>query len=313
MALLTTRTLILAKKETTYGTDPTPTVAANAVVAYEVEGPTLEHDMLERRDMGPTLGREKELSGRQRATIKFSTHLKGGGSAGVAPKGVGDLFQACGMGETIVGATSTTYAFISASIPGVTLYIYKDGLQHQMHGCIGNFEIVMEAGEIPVINWEFMGLYETPTDVALPTNATPDTTVPKVCKNLTVTFDSYAAVIQKLMLKSNNTISERGDLNAATGIAGFQITDRNPEGSVTVETVLLATKNWYTKWEANTNQALSALLSVAAGNIVTITAAQCISRSKPYADADGILSDEITFQLAKSATTANDEISIALT
>ena len=37
MVMLTKRTLLLAKEEVTYGTDPTPTVAANAIEAYDVE------------------------------------------------------------------------------------------------------------------------------------------------------------------------------------------------------------------------------------------------------------------------------------
>jgi hypothetical protein len=80
-----------------------------------------------------------------------------------------------------------------------------------------------------------------------------------------------------------------------------------------MDTVLLATKNWYTKWAAGTANALSLLLSVAAGNIATITSSNAIIRSKEYQDMDGILGDEIQFQLAKSSTTANDDWSIALT
>lgn len=313
MALVNSRTLILAKIEGTYGTDPTPTKTADAIVAYEVEGPINEADMLERRDFGPTLGREKELPGRQRASVKFTTELRGSGTAGTAPMGVGALFQACACSETLVAVTSATYAPSSASLKSVTIWIYKDGLRHVINGAVGNFEVILESGETPKIKWEFTGLYATPTDVSLITDATPNTTVPKVCKGLTVTFDSYSAVFRKLSFKSNNTIAERGDLNASTGIAGFQIVERNPEGSFEIETVLLATKNWFTKWEAGTAQALSVAISNGAGNICTITASQCQTRKKEYGDSDGILTDAIDFQMAKSATTASDEFSIAFT
>lgn len=310
--MLTSKCLILAKKESTYGTDPTPTVSADALIAYDIEI-TPEIDLNERKDMGPTVGREKGLNGRQRCTVKFTTELRGGGTAGTAPKGMSGLFQACGCSETIVGATSVTYAPLSATFVGVTIWVYRDGLRHVINGAVGNFEILLKAGETGKVKWEFQGLYATPTDVSLPTNATPDTTVPKVCKNLTVTFDSYAAVTAELSIKSGNTIAERGDMTAATGIAGFQIVERNPEGTFKPETTLLATKNWYTKWEANTNNALSAAISNGAGNIVTITASQCIIMGKKYDDRDGVLGDEVSFQLAKSSTTTNDEYSIALT
>lgn len=309
MPLLTMKTLLLAEVETTYGTDPTPTTSANAIQAFEVEL-TPEIDVLERRDFGITLSRLKELGGKRRATITFTTELRGSGSAGTAPN-ESPLFQACGHDETIVGATSVTYAPVSATFKSATIWVYKDGLVHKMNGCVGNYEIDLVAGETPKVKWEFQGLYVTPADDTFPTAYTVDSTVPTVCKGLTATFDSYSACVENINIKSNNTITERPCLTATYGVAGFQITDRNPEGSFTPEATLLATKNFWTKFEADTVQALSVVLGSTAGNIVTITASQCRTRSIAYADRDGIVAHEIGFQLARSS--ADDEISIALT
>ena len=301
--------MILAKSESTYGADPTPTTSSDAIQAFDVQL-TPEIDSLERRDVGPSISRLSELGGKQRATVTFTTELKGSGVAGTAPDD-DPLWQACGMAVTNVGGTSDTYDFLSASFVGCTIYVYQDGLQKQLHGCVGNYEIDMTAGETPKVKWEFKGLYETPTDVSFPTSYTVSSAIAKVCKNLTVSFDSYAAVIDNLNLKSNNTIAERSDLNAATGIAGYQITDRNPEGSFTPEAVLLATQNWYTKFEADTANVLSAALSNGAGNITTITASQCRIRNINFGERDGVLTNEIPFQMARSGT--DDELSIVFT
>lgn len=309
MVLLKNRTLILAKEEGTYGTDPTPAVGDDAIIAFDATI-TPEIDINERRDVGSTLSRLKELGGKRRCTVEFTTELRGSGTEGTAPQGMGALFQACGMSESIVGSTSATYAFQSSGWTGVTLYIYMDGLLHQVHGGVGTWELMLVSGETPKIKWSINGKYETPTDSAIAT-PTYNTTVPVVCKGLTATLDSESLIAESITLRANNTVSERPALTDATGIEGYQITDRNPDGELNPETVLLATKNWYTKYEADTVQALSVVIGSTAGNICTITASQCRKRQMQYADRDGVLTSVMPVQLARSGE--DDELSIAFT
>ena len=135
--------------------------------------------------------------------------------------------------------------------------------------------------------------------------------MPVVCKNLVATFDAFAAVIREIMVKINNKITERADLTGVHGVRGFDIVDRNPEGEITLETTLIATKNWYTKYEADTVQVLSVAAGTVAGNNCTITANQCRIRQVAEKDEDGILVHPIPFQLSRSAM--NDELSIVFT
>lgn len=310
MAQRTRMALVAAKIESTYGADPTPTTSADTTIAHDLEV-SPEHDMVERPDHSFGLSRLKELTGKRRIKISFTTELRGQGAAGTAPEGIGALFQACAMSETVSASTSVTYAPASSSLKSVTLYVWLEGVQFQIQGAVGTFELMLVAGEVPKIKWSLSGLYETPTDVTFPTSWGVDATVPVTCKNLTTTFDSYAAVIREITLKMNNKITERADLSATHGIRGFEVTDRNPEGEIIVEATVLATKNWYTKLEANTANVLSCAVGATAGNICTITASQCIMRNLPYADDDGILTHPIPFQLSRS--TQNDELSIVFT
>ena len=135
--------------------------------------------------------------------------------------------------------------------------------------------------------------------------------VPVVAKNLTATFDSYAAAIQEFTLKMNNAVTERADMTATHGIRGFQITDRNPDGTLKIEAVTLGTKNFFTKYEADTVQVFSMVYGSVGGNICTITANQARIRQLGYEDSDGIVATPIEFQLSRS--TMNDEFSIVLT
>jgi len=301
--------LLLAKVESAYGTDPTPSNSADAIIAYDIEV-SPETDAIEREDISPSMSRLKELGGKRRCKISFECEIRGSGAAGTAPKGLSGIMKAAGHAETVVASTSVTYALRSSSFESCTIWVYMDGLLVKITGVVGSTEFSFVAGQTAKIKFEGSGLYNTPTDAAV-ASPTFDTTVPVVCKNLTATFDSYAAVIRELTLKTNNKIAERANLASIHGIAGFDITGRNPEGEIIIDAVLLATKNFYTKFEADTVQALSLVLGGTAGNICTVTASQCRLRNIPYGDEDGILTHPLPFQMARSS--ANDEYSIALT
>jgi len=308
--MLTKRTVILAKIETTYGSDLTPTAAANAIMAYDPEI-TIVSDMKERYPANTDLSRFPELRGKTHFEIKFSTELVGSGTKGTATR-QSPLFQACGLDETIVSATSVTYAPVSSGLESCTIYAYIDGLLYKLLGCVGDVEIDLTAGEVGRLNWTFKALYVLPTDIAIVT-PTFDSTVPLIVKGTTMTFGSYAAIIEKLSLKLNNTIAERSDFNTTDGIKGFAVTGRNPEGSMTIEAVLRATSNadFLSYFDARAVKVLSFVLGTTQGNINTITASYGYCRVPKIGDKEGIRTFEIPFQLTRS--TGNDEISIAQT
>ncbi len=302
--------VVLAEVETTYGVDPSPLPTADAVQVFEPEVDP-QTDTLERSDLAHGLSKLKELGGKRRINFSFMTELRGSGAAGTAPRGVSALFKACAMSEAISAGVSVTYAPVSSSFQSCTIYLYMDGKLYQIQGCVGTFEIVLTAGERGMVKWTMSGLYETPTDAAVPSSPTYDTTVPVVCKNLVATFDAFAAIIREIMLKLNNKITERADLTGVHGVRGFDVVDRNPDGEISLEATVLATKNWYTKYEADTVQVLSVVVGAVAGNICAITANQCRIRQIPEKDEDGIRVHPIPFQLSRSSM--NDELSIVFT
>lgn len=308
--LLTKKTVVLAKVESSYGSDPTPTAASNAIMAYDPTI-TLTTDMKKRNPGNSDLTPFPEVRGKTYVEVKFSTELKGSGTAGTAPR-LSPLFKACGLSETIVSSTSVTYAPRSSSFESCTLYVYKDGLKHIITGCIGDYDVDFTAGETPKINWTFKGIYTIPTDSAI-VDPTFDSTVPEVVKGATMTFGSYSAIIEKLTLKANNTVAERPDFNQTEGIKGFAITGRDYEGSMTVEAVLRATSNadFFSYFHSRTVKALSFVLGATAGNIVTITGSYNYLRAPAYGDREGVVTFELPFQMSRSS--GNDEISIVLT
>ncbi len=310
MGLLTKRTVVLAKIEGTYGTDSVPTGADNAIMAFEPEI-TINSDMKERYPANVDLSRFPELRGKTSCKIKFLTELKGSGTAGTAPK-TDPLFRACGHSVTTVSSTSVTYKPRSTSMESCTIYFYVDGIRYDVVGCVGSYEMELTAGEVGKINWTFSGLYEIPTDQSL-VSPTFETNTPEIVKGTTYTFGSYAAIIESLTLMPQNDVVERPDFNQTEALKGFQITGRNPEGSMTIEAVLRAESNadFLDYFHSRTLKALSFELGGTAGNIATITAAKCYCRAPVVGDRDGIRTFEIPFQIARDS--GNDEFSIAFT
>jgi hypothetical protein len=310
LVMRTKKTVVLAKVEATYGQDPTPTAAANAVEANEVKL-TINADMIERNPGNSDLSMHPELRGKTFCELSFWVPMRGSGTAGTASKNSG-LLQCCGLGETIVSATSVTYALISTGMVGCTVWVYIDGICHKITGCIGDLEFIMEAGQIAKLQFSLKGVYALATDIALVTPVF-DTPSPLICKGCTMTLGSYAAIIEKLSVKLGNKISDRPDFNQAEGFKGFAIAGRTPEGSVTIEAILRATSNadFLDYFHSRTVKALSFAVG-SAGNIHTLTASYNYLKAPVYGDRDGIRTFELPFMLARGAA-GNDEISYVQT
>ena len=120
MSLLNRRRTILAKIETTYGTDPIPTGAANAMLVRNLN-PVPQNVNLVSRDMiRPYFGNSDKLPGTLYAGIDFEVELAGSGTAGTAPAW-GVLMRACGFSETLNATPITGTAQAGGSTTTIKL------------------------------------------------------------------------------------------------------------------------------------------------------------------------------------------------
>lgn len=311
MSLITQKTVILAKIEGTYATDPTPTTSADAVQVYNVEI-EVKREPQERRPMDLSLSPLQPIMGMGEAKVSFEVDLKGSGTAGTAPDWL-VLHKGCGYFNTNSPSTSDTLKPDDTPSDSVTIWAFKDGLKYVFVGCRGEVKHVFEAGKIVKLKYEFQARYAIPTDVTFPTALTLDATKPVPAIGSVFTFGSYAAVIEKLELGLNNEITKNEDLNAAYGVQSFEITGRKPKGKMTVNAVLRATSNgdFWSYMDAGSTKALSIVIGSAAGNIATITAPVCTITSVKPGNNNGIDTFEVEFELNRSS--GGDELSIALT
>jgi len=310
MSLLTRRKLLLAKIESTYGTDPTPAASTDAVMVEDLTWSNEGLKMIERPAVRPSIGALQQVYGGRLVTLAFNVEVKGSGTAGTAPE-VGQLLRACGLAETIVAVTSVTYAPASTALESVTCWIYEDGKQIKVTGCRGNVSFTLEAGGKPMASFTMTGHVGAQTDVALAT-PTFDTTLPEPFIGGSFTIDSYAAVISSLNFDLANALAMPASVNGADGYGEISITGRDINGSFDPLDELVATEDYIGNFTAGTAMALATGgIGATAGNILTITMPAVYYRDASSADRDGIAGLELPFGAAESST--DDEVSIAFT
>jgi hypothetical protein len=311
MALLTRKRLILLETESIYGTDPTPD-GADAVLVRDLNITPLQSDVVSRDLVRPYLGASEQLLANTRVECTFSVELAGSGTAGTAPR-YGKALKACGLSETIVAATSVTYAPVSSSFSSATIYYNIDGVLHKVTGARGTFTINGTVGQIPTIDFTFTGIYNTPTDTALPAVTYANQATPVVFKNGNTTgFEllSYAGCLQSVTFDVGNTLVYRELVGCTKEVL---LTDRASTGTVALEAVTMATKNYFTA--ALSDGSLGNLLfqhGQTAGNIVDFASTTIDIGDVSYSDQDGIHMLNIPYTAVPS-TSGNDEFSIVYT
>ena len=186
---LTRKRLIRVKKESTYGTDATP-VGTDALLVRNLEITPVEADVVSRDLIRNYLGNSPQLLANTRVSITFQVELAASGTAGTAPR-YGSILQACGMSETIVATTSVTYAPVSSAFSSASIYFDNDGIRHILTGCRGSFTLTGEVGQIPTIDFTMVGVYNAPTDTALPSTTFSAQASPLIFKQGNTSSFSY--------------------------------------------------------------------------------------------------------------------------
>jgi hypothetical protein len=310
MALLTRKRLILAKIESSYGTDSTP-AGTEAILVRNLEITPLQADVVTRDLIRPYLGNFEQILANQRVEITFDVELAGSGAAGTAPAW-GPVIKSCAMSETISAGTSVTYAPVSSSFSSCSIYFNNDGVRHKITGCRGSFSISGEVGQIPVISFTMMGIYNAPDDSALPTPTYSNQATPVIFKQGNTTgfqVFSYSGCLQSFSMDLANEMVYRELVGCTKEVL---ITNRAPNGTVVIEAPTIAAKDFFTIANGTSTGNLTFQHGQTAGNIVTFSSPQTDIGSPTYSDQDGIQMLNLPY-VATPTTAGNDELSIALT
>lgn len=289
-------TVILAKVETTPGTDSTPTGADNAMLVSNMSITPLDAQNINRDLVRGWFGGSEQLVGPNSVKCSFTVELAGSGTANTPPAWSA-LMQASGFAEAVLTTPNRVeFTPVSTALKTVTIYWYDDGVLHKLLGAMGNMKLSAKVGERPTMTFDFTGLDGGVTAAA---NATPTlsawrTPVPMTKANVVdITLGcTYAtgAISGGTVYPSTGLELDLGNQVAFTPLLQTEevdITQRDVTGSLQLELTAAQEVTLMGTVKANTTQGLGLTIGTTAGNkfIIFSPAVQLISPSK--ADING--------------------------
>lgn len=310
------RTVIGIKSETTQNTAITLT-PPDFIRAEDVTIEPVPENLVRnyyRSSIGPMV----TVPGRMYYKIGLKTELKGGGAAGTPYAPLGAIFKAGGWLETINASTNVIYAptsvptsanFFGAGIPA-TIEVFMDGVKHRAIGTMGKWKITFPGGKLPMVEFEGFGMYETPSDVAFPTQSYLSVNAVKV-ESLNVSLQSFSVIASQIEIDSGSEYVLRDDVRSADSIGGFLITGRKPTAKIDPEHELIASQAFINKLRVGTAGSFSFALIGGGGNIVSIVAPNAQYQGVKYGSRNGIRTVEAELLLAESS--GDDELTITFT
>lgn len=205
------RRTILAKIESTYGTDSVPTGNANAILVTDLNVSPLAADIVDRNLIRNYMGSSDQLIANARVECDFSVEMAGAGTAGSAPA-YGPLLRACGLAETILAAPVTGSAQ-AGTVNTITLAAGASAVDNIYNGLLLSITSGTGSGQSGIVV-----AYNGTTKVA--TFAAPLTTAPAAASGYSigagVTYKQISTSFESVTIYCNID----GTLHKLTGSRG---------------------------------------------------------------------------------------------
>jgi hypothetical protein len=310
------KTAILLEIETTYGTDPTPTGAANAMLVSNVSINPLNAQNVDRDLIRSYLGGSEQLLGTAYIEMSFDLEYQSSGTLGVAPPW-GPALRACGFAEAVTADTRIDYTPVSDAFESCTIYWYDDGVLHKALGCRGTFELMAGVGERPVFRFRFLGI-----DGGISAAANPALTLtawqqPKVITDANTGDLTFGGTYSAGAITGGTPYPSRGlalnvgnEINFTPLLGGetVDLSNRAVTGSVPLDLTAAEEVTFMGLVKANTLGTISMLHGTANGFKMLIHAAgaQKINPSKQEINGKRL----IGYDLRLVPSTGNDELRI---
>lgn len=304
--MLKTRHVLLAKVETSYNSEASPTAGSNAILVENLQWSFEGARRAERNALTTKFAPLKSLYAGSLIGLSFDVEIKGSGSAGTAPE-LAPLLLGCGMSETVVAATSVAYAPDNdpSNHESLTMYLYEDGIRYKITGARGSFSMSLQTAQAGKLSFKFVGhLLPNTADTAL-ASPTLSSVVPPVIKSVVFEVDSYEAIVSKLEVDPGITVATPDNMASDDGYGEIRITAMAPTFSIDPEATVLATYNWLTKWQSSASYLMqTGVIGTSAGNRYKFEAPAAVYTELGTGDRDGILTREIKGMLTDTSGAA---------
>lgn len=274
-------TAILAKIETTIGTDAVPVGASDAVLVSDLNITPLEAQNVDRALVRPYFGSSEQLVATAYLRCSFTVELAGSGTAATAPQW-GDLLLACATAEALLATPARVeYTPVSTALKTLTIYWYDDGVLHKMLGCMGNVKLSAKVGDRPKLMFDFMGIDGGISAAANPAVTLTAWKVPPTMAKANVVDVTLGCTYATGALSGGTVYPSTGlELDFANAVnfvallsnERIDITDRQMSGHVDMDlTAAQEVANMATV-KANSTQGLGLTIGTAAGNKIILFA-----------------------------------------
>ena len=302
MSLSYRNRLILAKTETTVGT-AIALAKADAVLCGEVKVTPLAAEEAERPVVKAGFGARPKLLGNKHARIQFTVELAGSG-AKATPPAWGRMLTACYMTEKVIDNASVAYTpKVPASPKSLTISCNIDGVKQTLAGCRGTFSLSLSAGQVPTLQFDFVGKYADPVDAAQTADpsysAWKDPVLADPAGTPTAQIFDVDVGLRELSIDYGAEVAWE---NLIGGTPGARLRDRQTRGNLSVSAPKVATLALVKKAADGDTGALKiAHGGGVAGAIFELSAPKLELAAPSYQDADGIWVMQSAFQLLPNA------------
>lgn len=307
------------KLETVYGQDPTGWTM-NDFALTSVPDLMPETGFRPRQLARPFFGADEELAAEHLYRIKYGIEMAGSATAGTAPPWGRDLL-ACGFAETVFAGDRVEYTPVSEGFPSLTVRAFDAGVRRQLRGVRGNCQIKADSFQIPMLNFDMLGLDAQHSVEALPPVSLSAFQVPVVLTDAAAGDITVGGTYDAGVITGGTKLQSLGieiDFGITTehypvlGGEAIQITDRVITGKVTVavtsaEEVAL----WTAIRQNNAVSTLGIAWGTASGHKIVIFGSR-VQRSKPKpVDIKGRRFFATELRFLPTPGTGNNDIRIA--
>lgn len=311
MSMNMSNMVLLAMKQTAKGTPAAPVPGTHAILCRGLTPQPIKGKFVERNLLRGSKGNQGAIFASEHRTMEFEVELAGSGAAGTAPK-FAPLLLGCDMSETITAATSAVYQPHGDEGDYLTLFVYMDGILFKMTDAKGSMSISLNAEEIPVMKFNYIGKYHAVEDAAFPTGIVftgfqKPLTVGDT-NTATFTIAGLGLVTKSFSVDLANQVAWSDLINDS----GVRSPDRKPSASAVFEMTKVATKNWAEDVRLGTEMPLSVVHGLVAGNVVGITAPKLQFNQEPSLNDDGRKA-MLNANFAVMPNAGNDELVLTFT
>lgn len=251
---------VLAKIESTYGTDATPSSGSDEIQVMENFWTNITIDHLQDNEldgMGTGFGRpggESPQSTGQFANFNLTLPIKGLGSA-FSSSNVPELdvlLRASGLNQSIdttSGSETINYTPQNSGFESASIYLYTGNKEYKLVGCLATVEFIFNAGEIPQASFDITGLVSAINEAGVPGSLSyPGGSIaPPVVTSAGFTIDGNDPDdFTSFSVDLQTEIAERPGGNASDGHAGYWFADMDPVAEADYEVFALSTHDPYT-------------------------------------------------------------------